>query len=70
MVGPSPMITQSRISVDSSMLRLSLITRRNDILKRVRSKESNYGLDDLIELKELDYILSEIRSVKELELVY
>jgi hypothetical protein len=52
------------------MLRLSLITRRNDILKRVRSKESNYGLDDLIELKELDYILSEIRSVKELELVY
>ena len=64
------MITQSRISVDSSMLRLSLITRRNDILKRVRSKESNYGLDDLIELKELDYILSEIRSVKELELVY
>ena len=64
------MITQSRISVDSSMLRLSLITRRNDILKRVRSKESNYGLDDLIELKELDYILFEIRSVKELELVY
>ena len=52
------------------MLRLSLITRRTEILKRVRSKESNYGLDDLIELKELDYILSEIRSVKELELVY
>ena len=64
------MITQSRITVDSSMLRLSLITRRSDILKRIRSKESNYGLDDLIELKELDYIISEIRSVKELELVY
>jgi hypothetical protein len=64
------MTTQSRISVDSSILRLSFITRRNDILKRVRSKESNYGLDDLIELKELDFILSEIRSVKELELVY
>ena len=64
------MLIQSTIHVDSLLLRNALITRRNDILRRVRSKESNYGLDDLIELKELDYILSEIRSVKELELVY
>jgi hypothetical protein len=64
------MLTDSAIYVDSLFIRHALISRRSDILKRVRSKESNYGLDDLIELKELDYIISEIKSVRELKLVY
>lgn len=64
------MTTKSRVNVDSSILRLALITRRNDILSRVNSKRSNYGLDDLIELKELDFLIGEIRHTREIEFVY